>query len=178
MAFMRLVAVVLASTAAPALARNDFDRAVTEVVENAEKAAEVYAAEAKKFPSTQELMDDMDRRNEMDNRAIQSEMISETQAVLAAKKATCPACVTDYSALCPDGWTKSGDACVGPADYTQCEAMGYFGQYSVEDKQSFENRCGACWPCYKAPALLASAGTHFEILGYNRVWGGCTPCTV
>jgi CPW-WPC domain-containing protein len=157
---MKLAVIVLALSAISAVARNDFDKAVTEVAENAEKAAEVYAAEAKKFPSTQELMDDMDKRNEKDDRATQSEMISETQAALAAAKTSCPACETDYSTLCPEGWTKNRNGgCVAQTGYTKCEAMGFFGQYSVEDKQAFEKRCGVCWPCYKAPAaFLASAG--------------------
>ena len=57
---MQLSIVILLVVGAGAAAQ-DFDRAVTDVVANAEAAAKVFEAEAKKQPSVKAMMDDMVR---------------------------------------------------------------------------------------------------------------------
>ena len=94
-------------------------------------------------------------KNEMDDRAIQSELLAEALLGMG-EKAGCPSCEKDYLAACPEGWSQMGQgACTAPSGYMKCEALGFLSTYSEADKRDFESRCGVCWPCKSGAAFMA-----------------------
>ena len=91
----------------------------------------------------------------MDDRAIQSELLAEA-LVGMEETAACPSCEKDYAAVCPDRWSQMGQgACMAPAGYLKCEALGFLSTYSEVDKRDFESRCGVCWPCKSGAAFMS-----------------------
>ena len=94
----------------------------------------------------------------------------------------CAACARDYSSPCPKSWISESGMCVAPESYAgqrlpraasarvratgagaewvaparqcsgPCPGSAYFSAMSTSDKQSYEKRCSACWPCGAAAA--------------------------
>ena len=102
------------------------------------------------------------QKNEMDDRAIQSELLAESFVGLG-NRAACPSCEKNYLAVCPEGWSETRQgACVAPVGYVKCEALSFLGTYSESDKQDFESRCGVCWPCKSGAAFMSRRVTVQE----------------
>lgn len=112
-------------------------------------------------PSCRRVCGAQAQKNEMDDRAIQSELLAEA-LVGTGEKLACPSCEKDYWTACPEGWSQTQHgACMAPVGYMKCEAMAFLNTYLEADKRDFESRCDVCWPCKGGGAFMARrVGLH------------------
>jgi len=58
------------------------------------------------------------------------------------------ACMSDFTARCPQGWSSHGGLCVAPNSYAgPCAMAAAMHGYSAEEKHVVAEQCDSPWPC-------------------------------
>ena len=127
------------------------------------RAGDIYASAARKLPTSEEASHMLDTQDAKLLFHLQADGLAQEQAEQRDAQTAggaCPACAKDYDINCPSSWISARNGvCIAPSSYNgPCVMYGSFSNYAAQDKQFFERRCAACWPC--VPGVQPAGDVH------------------